>query len=183
MRKSPDPRVTAFAAFALLLTSSLGCPLLQWSTPGPAASDIQLTNEAVLATNAAIATRIVATETAAAGQIAATPTPDPCTGWWCVVSGVVYADTASPGHELANAPLQLGQFSYCSPTSGQYRTRTNRDGSFEARLFFHDTDRVWIEVGFEGYASARWDSIDFYCLYCSCFASPIEIVLRAAPGE
>jgi hypothetical protein len=172
MRKSPDPRVTAFAAFTLLLGSSLGCPLLQWLTPAPPISDIQLTNEAVLATNAAIESAITAT-----------PTPDPCTGWWCVVSGVVYTATIGPGHELAGASVQLGQFSYCSPTSGQYRTRTNPDGSFEARLFFHDTDRVWIEVTSEGYASTRWDSIDFYCLYCSCFASPIEIVLHAAPGE
>jgi hypothetical protein len=183
MRRSPDLRVTAIAAFALLLSSSLGCPLLDWLAPDPAANEIQLTNEAVLATNAAIETKIVATETAGAGQISATATPDPCTGWWCVVSGVVYTETASPGHELANAPLQLGQFSYCSPTSGQYGTLTNRDGSFEARLFFHDTDRVWIEVTSEGYASARWDSTDFDCLYCSCFASPIEIVLHAAPAE
>jgi hypothetical protein len=183
MRKPIDPRVRAFAAFALLLTSSLPCPLLQWLGPTPAASDIQLTNEAVLATNAAIMTGIVATETAGARQASPTPTPDPCTGWWCVVSGAVYGATLDPGHELAGASVQLGQFSYCSPTRGESQLLTGSDGTFEARLFLHDTDRVWIQVESEGYASARWDATGFDCLYCSCFTSPIEILLHAAPRQ
>jgi len=79
--------------------------------------------------------------------------------------------------------VQLGQFSYCSPTSGQYQILTGPDGTFEARLFFHDTDRIWIQVESEGYASTRWDSTAFDCLYCSCSASPIEILLHAAPGQ
>jgi hypothetical protein len=183
MHNSPGQRATAFAALALLLTASLTCPLLQWLTPTPTAGDIQLTNEAVLATNAAIMTRIVATETAGARQATPTPTPDPCTGWWCVVSGVVYTGTLGPGYEITGASVRLDQFSYCSPTRGEYQLLTGPDGTFEARLFLHDTDRIWIQVEAEGYASTRWDSTGFDCLYCSCFASPIEILLHAAPGQ
>jgi len=113
-----------------------------------------------------------------------TNTPDPCTGWWCAVRGVVYVDAVEPGNELPGASVELGQFSYCSPTGGGHQTTTGPDGTFEfTQVFFHDTDRIWIQVDAEGYASTRWDSTDFYCLYCSCFGSPIEIVLHIAPGE
>ena len=114
----------------------------------------------------------------------ATPTPDSCTGWWCPVTGVVYADTAEPGNELEGASVKLGQFSYCSPTKGQYQTTTGLDGTFEfGEVFFHDTDRVWIEVEPEGYEPTRWDSKGLYCLFCSCFRSPLEIVVHTAPGQ
>ena len=97
-----------------------------------------------------------------------TNTPDPCTGWWCTVKGVVYVDTIGSGNELDSASVKLGQFSYCSPTSGQRQTTTGPDGTFEfGGVFFHDTDRVWIEVESEGYESTRWDSTDFYCFYCT----------------
>ena len=113
-----------------------------------------------------------------------TNTPDPCTGWWCTVRGVVYDDAVEPGNELSGASVELGQFSYCSPTGGGHQTTTGPDGTFEfSQVFFHDTDRIWIQVDSEGYASTRWDSTDFYCLYCNCFGSPIEIVLHTAPGE
>ena len=112
-----------------------------------------------------------------------TNTPDPCTGWWCTVRGVVYVDTIDSGNELESASVKLGQSSYCSPTHGQYQTTTGPDGAFEfSEVFFHDTDRIWIQVESEGYESTRWDSTDFYCLYCSCFGSPIEIVVHTAPG-
>lgn len=79
--------------------------------------------------------------------------------------------------------MKLGQFSYCSPTSGEYQTETGPDGTFEfGEVFFHDTDRIWIEVEAEGYEAVRWDSTDFYCLYCSCFGSPIKFELHTAPG-
>ena len=72
-----------------------------------------------------------------------TSTPDPCTGWWCRVRGVVYADTVGPGSELEGASVQLGQSSYCSPTRGRYQATTGPDGSFEfEKVFFHDTDRA-----------------------------------------
>jgi hypothetical protein len=113
-----------------------------------------------------------------------TDTPDPCTGWWCTVSGVVYVDAVDPGNELEGASVELNHSSYCSPTEGQYQTTTGPDGTFEfSDVFFHDTDRVWIQVDSEGYGSARWDSVGVYCYYCSCFTSPIEIVLRSAPGQ
>jgi len=115
--------------------------------------------------------------------ITLTFTPDPCTGWWCTVTGTVFAQTNEIGNELEGATVTLYQTSYCSPTSGQHQTTTGSDGRYElGEVFFHDTDRVRIEVEREGYESVQWDSRDFYCLYCSCFASPIEIILPAATG-
>ena len=115
-------------------------------------------------------------------SITPTFTPDPCTGWWCSVTGVVYAETTGLGNELEGATVTLHQGSYCSPTSGQHQTTNGPDGRFElSDVFFHDTDRIRIQVEAEGYVSAQWDSTDFYCLYCSCFGSTLEIVLHAAP--
>ena len=112
---------------------------------------------------------------------APTFTPDPCTGWWCIVTGVVYAETTHFGNESEGVTVTLHQSSYCSPTSGQHQTTTDPDGRFEfSYVFFHDTDRIRIQVESEGYESAQWDSTDFYCLYCNCFGSPLEIVLHAA---
>jgi hypothetical protein len=113
----------------------------------------------------------------------ATSTPDPCTGWRCTVKGVVYSETADSGDELQGAIVTLHQTSYCSPTRGQHRVTAGPDGRFEfSDVFFHDTDRIRIQVESEGYESAQWDSGDFNCLYCSCFGSPLEIVLHATPG-
>jgi len=180
----PKAQTLTIAALPLLL---IACALIPWLAPSSTASDIELTNEAVLATNAAIEAVIIATETTEAGQITSeepTDTPDPCTGWWCAVTGIVYADTLQSGNELEGASVKLGQFSYCSPTSGQHQTTTGPAGTFEfGEVFFHDTDRIWIEVEAEGYESARWDSVDLYCLYCGCFGSPIEFELRTAPGQ
>jgi hypothetical protein len=112
-----------------------------------------------------------------------TSTPDPCTGWRCTAKGVVYAETAHFGNELQGAIVTLHQTSYCSPTRGQHRITTGPDGKFEfSDVFFHDTDRIRIQVEAEGHESAQWDSGDFNCLYCSCFGSSLEIVLHAAPG-
>jgi hypothetical protein len=114
---------------------------------------------------------------------APTFTPDPCTGWWCAVTGVVYVEATHVGNELEGVTVTLHQTSYCSPTRGQHQTTTGPDGRFEfGDVFFHDTDRIRIQLESEGYESAQWDSTDFYCLYCGCFGSPLEIVLHAAPG-
>ena len=186
MAPSPLPKAQTLviAALPLLL---IACALLLWLAPSATPGEFQLTNEAVRATNAAIETAIVATETALAGQAASpepTETPDPCTGWWCAVRAVVYADGIQSGNELAGASVTLGQFSYCSPTSGQHQATTDPDGTFEfSEVFFHDTDRIWIKVKAEGHESTGWESTDHYCLYCSCFGSPIEMVLRSAPGQ
>ena len=194
---------------AALPLSLIACTLAPWLAPYAAPSDIQLANEAVLATNAAIEAAIAATETAAAGQVQSqeptetpkpkathtptpasapplthTPTVDPCTGWPCVVRGIVYVDRVESGNALEGASVTLRQSSYCSPTRGEYQIATGPDGRFEfGQVFFHDTDRIWIQVEAEGYESTRWDSAGFYCLYCSCFGSPIEFVLRTAPGQ
>lgn len=112
---------------------------------------------------------------------APTSTPDPCTGWKCAVTGVVYAGRAQPGNELAGATITLHHTSYCSPTRGEHQAETGPDGSFEfGDVFLHDTDRIRITVESEGYESAGWDSVDRYCFYCNCFGDPIEIVLTEA---
>jgi len=112
------------------------------------------------------------------------PSPDPCTGWWCSVAGVVYAGTAHAGSELEGVTVMLHQTSYCSPTSGQHQIATGTGGSFEfGDVFFHDTDRIRIQVESEGHESFQWDSSDLSCLYCSCFTDPLEIVLDVDPGS
>ena len=119
-----------------------------------------------------------------APSLTSTSTPDPCTGWWCAVTGVVYADAAESGNELEGASVTLYQSSYCSPTSGQYQATTGPDGAFEfGKVFFHDTDLIRIQIEFEGYEPALWKSNEFYCFYCSCFGSPVEIVLNTDPGQ
>lgn len=111
-----------------------------------------------------------------------TGTPTSCDGWWCTVRGVVYVGEIVPGNELDNAVVKLGQFSYCSPTKGETQTITGPDGAFEfSDLFFHDTDRVWIEVGSDGAGPRQWDSKGQYCYFCTCFGEPIEIVLPEIP--
>ncbi|MBU0704649.1 MAG: hypothetical protein KKC18_12380, partial [Chloroflexi bacterium] len=57
-------------------------------------------------------------ETAPTPTTAPTFTPDSCTGWWCTVTGVVYAETTDFGNELEGVAVTLHQTSYCSPTSG-----------------------------------------------------------------
>jgi hypothetical protein len=133
-----------------------------------------------IAQDASPTTAIITTMTATS---APTFTPDPCTGWWCTVTGVVYDERADLGNELEGVTVTLLQASNCSPTSGEYQTTTSIDGKFEFKdIFFHDTDRVKIQVKYEGENSTQWDSIDFYCFYCSCFGSPLEIVLHATPS-
>lgn len=111
-----------------------------------------------------------------------TSTPDPCTGWWCTVTGLVYTTSAEPGSELDGAMVTLYHSSYCSPTRGQQQTVSRSDGIFEfEEVFFHDTDMIRIEVTYEGYETTQWNSKGKYCLYCGCFNVPLEIVLQASP--
>jgi hypothetical protein len=114
---------------------------------------------------------------------APTPTEDPCTGWSCTVAGRV---RPSPGHsvtELNETTVTLSQASYCSRTRGAHQVSTAVDGSFEFRdIFFHDTDRIQISARGASGAEGQWDSTGQYCLYCICFASPVEIILESTPG-
>ena len=112
-----------------------------------------------------------------ATEVQATATPDPCTGWWCTLSGIVYADTAAPGHELEGAVVQLSQSSHCSPTKGHHETTTGPDGSFEFEVYLHDTDGFTIRVEWQGYEPASQSFGGFDCLFCSC--PPFEIVLKS----
>lgn len=61
---------------------------------------------------------------------------------------------------------------------------TDLDGVFEfSEVFFHDMDRIQISVEAQGYEAAHWDSVDFYCYYCNCFGSPLQIMLSETPDS
>jgi hypothetical protein len=114
---------------------------------------------------------------------APTFTPDPCTGWWCSVSGTVYAEMTGFGNELESVTVTLLHSSYCSPTRGQHQTTTSPEGRFEfSDVYFHDTDRIRTQVETKGYELAQWDSVDTYCLFFGCPGSPLEIVLEEDSG-
>ncbi len=112
-----------------------------------------------------------------------TPTMNPCTGWTCIVKGVVYAETSQPGNELEGATVILYQHSYCSPTMGEHQTTTDSNGRFEfSDIFLHDTDQISIRVRHEGYETATWRSETHQCLSCSCFTPSLEFVLHTHPS-
>jgi hypothetical protein len=103
-------------------------------------------------------------------------TPTACTGWNCTLEGVIYADEASPGNELAGVNVHLKQTSWCSPTKGEYETMTEEDGTFRFEVYLHDTDSFLIELAVGGYQPASELIGGFDCLYCAC--PPIEIILQ-----
>jgi hypothetical protein len=103
-------------------------------------------------------------------------TPDPCTGWDCTIIGVVYEGTVGSGREVNGAVVKLMHTSYCSPTKGEQEMVTGEDGTFEFKVFLHDTDGFRIEVELEGYQTGEYSFGGFDCLFCSC--PPIEIVLE-----
>ena len=107
---------------------------------------------------------------------AATSTPDPCTGWECELTGVVFYESDHPGQEAAHVPVQLEQVSHCSRTRGKHQTRTSRRGEFHFDVFLHDTDSFWFDIEHEGYQPVRVSLGGFDCLYCAC--QPLEIILQ-----
>lgn len=111
----------------------------------------------------------------------ATLTPDPCTGWDCPITGVVYEGEVGAGHEVRGAVVKLIHTSYCSPTKGEYEVVTGEDGIFEFEVFLHDTDGFRIVVELDEYEPVSYSFGGFDCLYCAC--QPIEIVLEAENGN
>jgi hypothetical protein len=103
-------------------------------------------------------------------------TPTVCSGWNCSLEGVIYANAASLGSELAGVKVHLQQISWCSPTKGEYETITGHDGIFRFEVYLHDTDTFWIELAVEGYQPVRQAIGGFDCLNCAC--PPIEIILQ-----
>ena len=95
---------------------------------------------------------------------------------WRKVKGVVYAETATVGHEVAGALVKCSQFSYfpreesCAP----YRVTTGSDGVFEFDVFVHDTDSITLVAQKPGYGPAerRIRGID-------CFGNcpPVDLAL------
>lgn len=161
--------------FVLVIPFLVGCAASQ-PTPESTRADAP--------GSAAVPTRTPGPLTVNGAPPTGTATPDPCTGWWCTITGIVHADAPVSGNELAGASVTLFQSSYCSPTRGQQHTSSGADGRFEfGEVFFHDTDRIRIQVAHEGYEPIRWDSRESYCLYCNCFALPVEAVLQPAPRQ
>jgi hypothetical protein len=100
-----------------------------------------------------------------------------CIGWDCALEGIVYVGEVAIGNEAEGITVRLTQYSYCSPTRGEYETTTEANGEFEFQVYLHDTDTFWIEIEVDGYVPVRQSLGGFDCLYCSC--EPIEIVLRS----
>jgi hypothetical protein len=109
--------------------------------------------------------------------LTSTPTPAPAGDiGWRKVKGVVYAETATVGHEVAGALVKCSQFSYfpreesCAP----YRVTTGSDGVFEFDVFVHDTDSITLVAQKPGYGPAerRIRGID-------CFGNcpPVDLAL------
>jgi hypothetical protein len=112
-----------------------------------------------------------------------TPTPPPAGDiGWRKVKGVVYAEAATAGHELAGALVECSQFSYvprqgsCAP----YRVTTGPDGVFEFDVFVHDTDTITLAAHKPGYGPAERRIVGVDC-FGSC--PPVDLVLpkSAAP--
>jgi hypothetical protein len=169
------------SAFILLMPLLAACSTSQ-APPTPAPEITPTPRDTTPSTSTPTPTLATTPKTEPSPSV--TATPDPCTGWWCTITGAVYANAATAGNELEGATVTLHHFSYCSPTSGERQMTTGSDGVFEfGEVFLHDTDRIRIQVESEGYEPALWDSLDVYCLYCGCFQSPIEFVLNAAAGR
>lgn len=111
-------------------------------------------------------------------QTMTTPTftPTSCTGWHCMIEGVVYEGEVIPGNELGGILVNLSQFSYCSPTMGEHEVVTGEDGTFAFEVYLHDTDSFNVKVELDGYQTWEYAFGGFDCLYCSC--PPVEIVLQ-----
>jgi len=175
-------RVQSLAVLIMALSHLIGCVVLE-ADPTLARTRVRVPT---LADSPTPIITPKTTSTAASENVPSlneTPTDDPCTGWWCAVAGVVYSGTTASGNEWEGASVTLNQSSYCSTTRGQHRTTTRPDGTFEfGEVFFHDTDRIQLQVVSEGYEPILWDSTDFYCLFCVCFRSPIQIILNSAAG-
>lgn len=98
---------------------------------------------------------------------------------WRVVGGVVYANLAAPGHELAGALVECSQFSYfprdgsCSP----YQVTTGPDGKFAFDVFVHDTDQITISAERTGYQP---DSETLSGFQCVGACPPVTLVLTSA---
>jgi hypothetical protein len=105
-----------------------------------------------------------------------TPTPTMCTGWNCTLEGTVCVRKGDSCTALEGIQVNLSQMSYCSPTGGNYETRTDRDGHFAFDVYLHDTDSFTFTVELDGYEQVRTSIGGFDCLYCSC--PPLEIVLE-----
>jgi hypothetical protein len=106
-------------------------------------------------------------------------TPTMCTGWQCLLSGVVYASTADPVNRMEGVEVKLSQQSNCSPTGGEHVAITGTDGSFAFDIYLHDTDSFLLQIELDNYEPASQLIGGFDCLFCSC--PPFEIILQPEP--
>ena len=73
--------------------------------------------------------------------------------------------------------MELGQFSYCSPTRGEYQTTTGPDGAFEFDVFVHDTDSITLSAQKSGYEPVEQRMGGFDCV-AAC--PPVDLVLETS---
>jgi hypothetical protein len=121
------------------------------------------------------------TDTPSPSPVDATITPTPVGVFgWRTVSGVVYADAAGPGHELAGAVVRCAQSSYsqvegsCAP----YEVTTGPDGEFSFDLFVRDTDTIRLSAEKEGHEPAELQVRGFDCVV-GCPNVGLVLVTRA----
>ena len=106
-------------------------------------------------------------------------TPTSCIGMNYAIKGAVYAGSVDSANALSGVPVSFSQHSNCSPTAGEQTAYTAEDGSFEFKVYIHDTDSFNFLVEVDGYdaASARTGGFD----YLARSRLPVVLVLR--PSE
>jgi hypothetical protein len=77
-------------------------------------------------------------------------------GWGSIYGKVTDATTGQP---IVGATVTCSHSSYTSPTTCNASTVTTQDGTYAfPDVFFHDTDRVRLEVRLQGYVTQTSDS-------------------------
>ncbi|MFH1447163.1 MAG: hypothetical protein ABIG43_07140 [Chloroflexota bacterium] len=106
-----------------------------------------------------------------------------CVGMNYVIKGMVYVGSVDSANALSGVPVLFSQNSNCSPTAGGQTAYTAEDGSFEFKVYIHDTDTFDFLVEVEGYdsLSARTGGFD----YLASSRLPVVMVLQPSktPAE
>lgn len=112
-------------------------------------------------------------------NIKTNPTPTSCTGMNYTIKGAVYAGSVDSANALSGVPVSFSQHSNCSPTAGEQTAFTAEDGSFEFRVYIHDTDSFNFLAEMDGFeaASARTGGFDYLA------SSRLPVVLVLHPSE
>jgi len=98
-----------------------------------------------------------------------------CSGWTCDLSGTFYEGSVEEGNILPGIDMGFSQHSYCSPTAGDYQTKTDEEGKYHFEIYLHDTDQLTFSVASEDYLPYTLQVNGMDCLYCSCFPLDHEL--------